>query len=85
MASRIPHFSGKQMRRVPRERVIAVLFAVAVLILLIATFPMEMLIALALLYLSMIPFSMRSYRLNKQQAIGSRVSAPAAKSADPEP
>jgi CDP-diacylglycerol--serine O-phosphatidyltransferase len=66
MASRIPHFSGKQMRRVPRERVIVVLFAVAVLILLIATFPMEMLIALALLYLFAIPFGMRSYRANQR-------------------
>jgi CDP-diacylglycerol--serine O-phosphatidyltransferase len=76
MASRIPHFSGKQMRRVPRERVIAVLFAVAVLILLIATFPMEMLIALTLLYLVLIPFSMRSYRANARRPAEIRASAP---------
>jgi CDP-diacylglycerol--serine O-phosphatidyltransferase len=62
MASRIPHFSGKQMGRIPRENVIAVLFAVVVFILLIVTFPMEMLVALAVIYLLMIPLSIRSYR-----------------------
>jgi CDP-diacylglycerol---serine O-phosphatidyltransferase len=83
MASRIPHFSGKQMRRVPRDRVLAVLFAVAVLILLIATFPMEMLIALALIYLLMIPFSMRSFQAHARRATEIRPAAPASSSAGP--
>src|SRR6202023_1701699 len=51
MASRIPHFSGKRIGRVPREYVIAVLFGIAACILLLATFTMEMLIGLTLVYL----------------------------------
>lgn len=62
MASRIPHFSGKRIGRVPREWVIAVLFGVAVTVLLVATFPMEMLVVLSLAYLCLVPFSIRRYR-----------------------
>ena len=62
MASRIPHFSGKNLGRVPREHVIAVLFGVAVALLLLVTFPMEMLAAAAVLYLALIPFSVKRYR-----------------------
>ncbi|MFV0280996.1 MAG: CDP-diacylglycerol--serine O-phosphatidyltransferase [Rhodoblastus sp.] len=61
MVSRIPHFSGKSLGRVPREYVVFVLFGVAAVILLLATYPMEMLAALCLIYLAMIPFSMRSH------------------------
>ncbi len=62
MASRIPHFSGKTIGRVPREYFIAVLFGGAAFILLLATFPMEVLIVLSVLYLCLIPSSIRSYR-----------------------
>ena len=62
MVSRIPHFSGKKLGRVPREYVVVVLFGVAVTLLLIATWPMEMLAACCLLYLGMIPFAIRRYR-----------------------
>ena len=62
MASRIPHFSGKNIGRVPREMVIFVLFGVAVTILLLYTFPMEVLIALTLGYLALIPISYRKAR-----------------------
>ncbi len=41
MASRIPHFSGKKIGRVPRDYVIVVLFGVVAGLLLLATFPME--------------------------------------------
>lgn len=62
MASRIPHFSGKKIGRVPREYVIAVLFGVAVVVLLLATFPMEMLVCLSFLYLATIPIAIRRFR-----------------------
>lgn len=62
MASRIPHFSGKKTGRVPREYVIVVLFAVVACILLLATFPMEMLVCLALIYLATIPFAVRRFK-----------------------
>jgi CDP-diacylglycerol---serine O-phosphatidyltransferase len=61
MASRIPHFSGKRIGRVPREYVIVVLFGIATCILLLAIFPMEMLIALTFLYLATIPFAIRRF------------------------
>lgn len=62
MASRIPHFSGKTFGRIPREYVVFVLFGVAVTLLLIATWPMEMLAAFCFLYLGMIPVAMRRHR-----------------------
>lgn len=61
MASRIPHFSGKRMGRIPREYLIVVLFAVATLLMLIATFPLELMIALSLLYLCTIPWAIRRF------------------------
>jgi len=71
MASRIPHFSGKQIGRVPREYFIVVLFAVAVFILALASFPMEVLIALTLSYLALLPFSIRRHaRLSAQMDAG---------------
>jgi CDP-diacylglycerol--serine O-phosphatidyltransferase len=69
MVSRIPHFSGKGRGRVPREYVVFVLFAVATSLLLLATWPMEMLVALCVLYLAMIPLAVRRYaRLAAQDA-----------------
>lgn len=61
MASRIPHFSGKSIGRVPHDKFIFVLFVAAALLVLLASFPMEMLIFLSLLYLAMIPFSIRAF------------------------
>ncbi|MGH6843184.1 MAG: CDP-diacylglycerol--serine O-phosphatidyltransferase, partial [Methylocella sp.] len=61
MASRIPHFSGKRIGRVPREYVIAVLFGIAACLLLLAIFTMEMLIGLTLVYLATIPFAIRRF------------------------
>jgi CDP-diacylglycerol--serine O-phosphatidyltransferase len=46
-----------------------VLFAVAAILVLLASFPMEMLIFLSLAYLAMIPLSMRDFkRLTEQDA-----------------
>ena len=67
MASAIPHFSGKSIGRVPREQVIPVLFGVAVFVLLLATFPMEVLAAVVILFLALIPFSVRSYRRHSRR------------------
>ncbi|HTV32761.1 MAG TPA: CDP-diacylglycerol--serine O-phosphatidyltransferase [Methylocella sp.] len=61
MASRIPHFSGKKIGRVPREYVIFVLFGIVACVLLLAIFPMEMLIAVTLTYFATIPFAIRRY------------------------
>jgi CDP-diacylglycerol---serine O-phosphatidyltransferase len=61
MASRIPHYSGKTIGRIRREYVVFVLFGVAAVILLMATYPMEMLAALCVVYLAMTPFAVRSH------------------------
>lgn len=66
MVSRIPHSSAKQVGRIKREQVIPVLFGVAVVVLLLATFTMGMLAVLTVVYLAMIPLSIqrqRRYRL----------------------
>jgi CDP-diacylglycerol---serine O-phosphatidyltransferase len=62
MVSRIPHYSGKHIGRVPRDIFLLVLFAVAAVLVLVASFPLEMLIVVSLAYLALIPFSVRSYR-----------------------
>jgi CDP-diacylglycerol--serine O-phosphatidyltransferase len=74
MVSPIPHFSGKRIGRVPREYVIAVLFGVAVIVLLLATFPMEMLVGLSFVYLATIPFAMRRFKAY-ERAEAARVAA----------
>ena len=61
MASRIPHYSGKSIGRIPREYVVFVLFGIAAAVLLLATWPMEMLAVLCVVYLGMIPFSVRAH------------------------
>ena len=69
MASRIPHFSGKRIGRIPRDLVIPVLFGVGATILLLAIFPMELLAVVSLAFLAMIPFSVKHYnRLAKAEA-----------------
>lgn len=62
MASRIPHFSGKRIGRIPREYVLPVLFGVVVIVLLLATYPMEMLVCLSFVYLASIPLAVYRYK-----------------------
>ena len=62
MASRVPHFSGKSIGRVPREYVAAALIAVVAALLSIAYFPLQALVALAAFYLGSIPFAIRRFR-----------------------
>ncbi len=66
MASRIPHFSGKKIGRIPREYFMVILFGIAVVLLLLATFPMEMMIVLSLCYMGTIPFAVRRYQRYEQ-------------------
>jgi CDP-diacylglycerol--serine O-phosphatidyltransferase len=75
MASPIPHFSGKRIGRVPREYVIVVLFGVVTCVLLLAIFPMEMLIALTLIYLATIPFAIRRFNVYAAQETARQTAA----------
>jgi len=61
MASRIPHFSGKKVGRIPRDLVIPVLFGVGATILLLAIFPMELLAVVSVAFLAAIPVSVKRY------------------------
>lgn len=70
MVSGLPHYSGKKLGRVPRERFIFVLFAVIVGLLLLVTSTMEMLALLSIAYLCLIPWSYRRYkRLEQENAV----------------
>jgi CDP-diacylglycerol---serine O-phosphatidyltransferase len=62
MASRVPHYSGKSIGRVPREYVSVVLVGVAAALLILFNFPMQALVAVTLAYLASIPFAVRRYR-----------------------
>jgi CDP-diacylglycerol--serine O-phosphatidyltransferase len=62
MASRVPHFAGKSIGRVPREYVAVTLIGVAAALLLIIYFPLQALVTLSIAYLVSIPFSIRHFR-----------------------
>jgi CDP-diacylglycerol--serine O-phosphatidyltransferase len=64
MASRVPHYSGKSTDRVPREYFALLLFSVAFVVLMLASYPMEMLAILTFIYLAIIPVG--TYRYNKE-------------------
>jgi CDP-diacylglycerol--serine O-phosphatidyltransferase len=61
MVSRIPHFSGKQVGRIPREFLVLAMFGAVALILVLATFPMEVLLVFSILYLALIPLAVRRH------------------------
>lgn len=66
MASRVPHFSGKSIGRVPLDRLAAVLIGLAAALLLLANFPMQTLAALSIGYLATIPLSLRRFRAQER-------------------
>ena len=62
MASRVPHFSGKFIGRIPREHLAVFLVAIAAGLLLVFVFPMQALVVVTIAYLVSIPFSIWRYR-----------------------
>src|ERR1700735_2665559 len=68
MASRVPHYSGKSIGRVPREYVSVVLVGVAAALLILFNFPMQALVAVTLVYLASIPVAVRRYRTLERAA-----------------
>ena len=70
MVSRVPTFSGKNVTRVPREYALLVLAAMALFIVLLISFPWETLSILSLIYLLLIPVSMRAYLRHKKAGRG---------------
>ncbi len=66
MVSRVPTFSGKTLTKVPRELVLPVLAAAALVIVCLITFPWETLALFAAAYMALIPLSIRSYLRHKR-------------------
>ncbi|MFN4142353.1 CDP-diacylglycerol--serine O-phosphatidyltransferase [Aestuariivirga sp.] len=62
MVSRIPTFSGKNMGRIPGDKVLPVLGLAVLAVIMLIAYPWEFLTIVSILYLAMIPVSMRSYR-----------------------
>jgi CDP-diacylglycerol---serine O-phosphatidyltransferase len=68
MVSRVPTFSGKTVTQVPRELVLPILAAAAIIIVCLITFPWETLVLAAAAYIAMIPVSIQSYLRHKRKA-----------------
>lgn len=70
MVSRVPTFSGKNFKRVPREFYMPLLAALAVFIAMLISYPWEALSILTLVYLVSIPLGVLRYqRLKKRQQV----------------
>ncbi|WP_373503548.1 CDP-diacylglycerol--serine O-phosphatidyltransferase [Aestuariivirga sp.] len=76
MVSRVPTFSGKNMGSIPREMVLPVLGLAAFAVIMLIAFPWEFLTVVSLVYLALIPVSMRSHsQLKRADAARSEASA----------
>jgi CDP-diacylglycerol--serine O-phosphatidyltransferase len=68
MVSRIPTFSGKATKpRIRRDKVLPIVGLGTLAIICLVAYPWETLSIFAVVYLGMIPFSIRSYRAHKRQ------------------
>ena len=69
MVSRVPTFSGKNISRVPREYVMLILAVMALVIVLLVSFPWETLAITSAIYLALIPVSIMSYQRRKRATL----------------
>jgi CDP-diacylglycerol--serine O-phosphatidyltransferase len=68
MVSRVPTFSGKTLgSRISRDLVLPLLGVAALVIVSLIAFTWEMLTAMSILYIALLPFGLRSYRQHKAQ------------------
>ena len=88
MVSRIPTYAGKTLgSRVPREWVIPLLLAVALFVGLLFSYTFQVLLAITLVYLALIPWGVSRYR-SLERADAARLRSAAAsgeKPAEPAP
>jgi len=68
MVSRVPTFSGKTVTQVPREFVLPILAAAAIVVACLITFPWQTLVLAAGAYIAMIPVSIQSYIRHRRKA-----------------
>ncbi|MBC8035662.1 MAG: phosphatidylcholine/phosphatidylserine synthase [Rhizobiales bacterium] len=67
MVSRVPTYSGKNLGRwIPRDLVLPILGLGVFTIIMLVSYPWELLIVLAVAYLAMIPVSIRSYQRHRK-------------------
>ncbi|MBK1869414.1 CDP-alcohol phosphatidyltransferase family protein [Aestuariivirga sp. YIM B02566] len=79
MVSRVPTFSGKTLgSRISRDLVLPLLGVAALVVVSLITFPWEMLTAMSLLYIALLPVGMRSYRRHKADYERRKAETPAA-------
>jgi CDP-diacylglycerol--serine O-phosphatidyltransferase len=68
MVSRVPTFSAKSLgSRISRDLVLPLLGVAALVIVTLIAFTWEMLTAMSILYIALLPFGVRSYRRHKAQ------------------
>ena len=68
MVSRVPTFSGKTLgSRISRDLVLPLLGVAALVIVSLIAFTWEMLTAMSILYIALLPFGVRSYRRHKAE------------------
>jgi CDP-diacylglycerol---serine O-phosphatidyltransferase len=84
MVSRLPVFSGKQVRmRVPPEMVLPVFVSVIFFIAILIGYPWHILSIGTVLYLASLPLGWKSYKEQERAAAAAQAPAPEAASADP--
>jgi CDP-diacylglycerol---serine O-phosphatidyltransferase len=67
MVSRVPTFSGKNIKRIPREMFMPILAALALSLLSLIAFPWESLAIIAAAYICLIPVSVVLYQRRKRE------------------
>ena len=73
MVSRVPTFSGKNLGRIPGDKVLPVLGLTVLAVILLIAYPWEFLSIVSIIYLVLIPVSMRSF--NRHEAEDARRTA----------
>lgn len=68
MVSRIPTFSGKNMGRIPGDKVLPVLGLAVLAVVMLIAYPWEFLSVVSVIYLALVPVSARSYRRLRRQS-----------------
>ena len=65
MVSRVPTFSGKNMGRIPGDKVLPVLALAVLAVIMLIAYPWQFLSIVSFVYLALIPVSLRSYNRHK--------------------
>lgn len=79
MVSRIPTYAGKNLgKRVPSERVLPILVAIVVFFVLLASYPFQVLTAMIVVYLLLLPWGVSRYRRLERAHLAEKGATPPA-------